>query len=137
MPITRDAESRTVAPGQPPSDHARSHPVGSASSSGFVVRLVASWHENTACRAPRSSTTSYLIQRCLSNKQPDVTQRSDLSVPVVEMIVCRYGNPGAVAARPVIGVTAPALLAVGRAGVKAPMDDREIAQQEDSQVFGH
>src|SRR5262245_33444824 len=42
MPITRDAESRTVAPGQPPSDYARSHPVGSASSSGFVVRLVAS-----------------------------------------------------------------------------------------------
>jgi hypothetical protein len=30
----------------------------------------------------------------LVHKQPDVTQRSDLSVPVVEMIVCRYGNPG-------------------------------------------
>src|SRR5262245_33135438 len=70
MPITRDAESRTVAPGQPPSDHARRHPVGSASSSGFVVRLVASWHENTACRAPRSSTTSYLIQRYLSTSSP-------------------------------------------------------------------
>src|SRR3954469_17694244 len=53
---------------------------------------------------------------------PDVTQRSGLSV-LVEMEVCRDGNPGAVAACPVIGVTAPALLAVGRAGVKAPMDD--------------
>src|SRR5262245_8960997 len=70
------------------------------------------------------------------HKQPDVTQRSDLSVPV-EIIVCRYGNPGAVAARPVIGVTAPALLAVGRAGVKARMDDREITQQADSHVLGH
>ena len=37
---------------------------------GFVVRLVASWHENTACRAPRSSTTSYLIQRYLSTSSP-------------------------------------------------------------------
>src|SRR4051812_47145954 len=63
---TRDAESRTVAPGQPPSGHARSHLVGSASSSGLDAKLVASWHENTACRAPRSSTTSYLIQRDLS-----------------------------------------------------------------------
>src|SRR5262249_12970176 len=41
-----------------------------ASSSGFVVRLVASWHENTACRAPRSSTTSDLIQRCFSTSSP-------------------------------------------------------------------
>src|SRR6516165_10740159 len=65
------------------------------------------------------------------------TQRSDLSVLLVEMIVCRYGNPGAVAARIVIGVTAPALLAVGKAGVKARMDDREITQQADSHVLGH
>src|SRR5207248_6724292 len=75
--------------------------------------------------------------KMLVHKQPDVTQRSDLSIPVVEMIVCRYGNPGAVAARPVIGVTAPARLAVGRAGVKARMDDREITQQADSHVLGH
>src|SRR5262249_6130162 len=75
--------------------------------------------------------------KILVHKQPDVTQRSDLSVPVVEMIVCRYGNPGAVAARIVIGVTAPALLAVGKAGVKARMDDREITQQADSHVLGH
>src|SRR6516165_2879274 len=34
--------------------------------------------------------------RILDQKQPDVAQRSDLSVPVVEMIVCRFGNPGAV-----------------------------------------
>ena len=66
--------------------------------------------------------------KILVHKQPDVTQRSDLSVPLVEMIVCRDGNPGAVAARIVIGVTAPALPAVGKAGVKARMDDREIAQ---------
>src|SRR5947209_18726889 len=72
--------------------------------------------------------------KMLVHKQPDVTRRSDLSVPVVEMIVCRYGNPGAVAARPVIGVTAPALLAVGRAGVKAPMHDDEITKQADSHV---
>src|SRR5262249_41971878 len=70
--------------------------------------------------------------RMLVHKQPDVTQRSDLSVPLVEMIVCRYGNPGAVAARIVIGVTAPALLAVGKAGVEARMEDREITQQADS-----
>src|SRR3954447_22424733 len=44
--------------------------------------------------------------KILVHKQPDVIQRSDLSV-LVEMIVCRYGNPGTVAARPVIGVTAP------------------------------
>src|SRR3954451_20046746 len=67
---------------------------------------------------------------------PDVTQRSDLPV-LVEMEVSRYGDPGAVAARPVVGVTAPARLAVGRAGVEAPMDDREIAQQADSHVLGH
>src|SRR5438067_12960700 len=54
--------------------------------------------------------------KILVHKQPDVIQRSDLSVPVVEMIVCRHGNPGAVAARPVIGVTAAARLAVGEAG---------------------
>src|SRR6516162_2054322 len=53
------------------------------------------------------------------------------------MIVCRYGNPGAVAARIVIGVTAPALLAVGPAGVKARMEDREITQQADAHVLGH
>src|SRR5262249_16007714 len=134
-PITRDDESRTVAPGQPPSDHARSHLVGSASSSGFVVRLVASWHETTACRATKLANELPHSKMLLHN-HPDVSQRSDLSVPV-EMIVCRYGNPGAVAARPVIGVTAPALLAVGRAGVEAPMDDREITQQADSHVLGH
>src|SRR3954471_17649806 len=50
--------------------------------------------------------------------------------------VCRYGNPGALAARPVIGVTAPAMLAVGRAVVKARMDDRRITEQADSHVLG-
>src|SRR4029453_1652610 len=83
------------------------------------------------CRAPQSSTTSYL------HKQPDGTQRSDLSVQLVEMIVCRDGNPGAVAARIVIGVTAPPLLAVGPAGVKSRMDDRKITQQADLHVLGH
>src|SRR6516162_6143454 len=53
------------------------------------------------------------------------------------MIVCRYGDPGAVAARIVVGVTAPALLAVGKAGVKARVDDREITQQADSHILGH
>src|SRR5262249_40858910 len=66
-----------------------------------------------------------------------ISVSAPLSVPLVEMIVCRYGNPGAVAARIVIGVTAPALLAVGKAGVKARMDDREIIQQADSHVLGH
>src|SRR4051794_39970338 len=70
-------------------------------------------------------------------EQPDVNQRSDLSVSVVEMKVCGYGNPGAVAARPVIGVTAPARLAVGRARVEARMDDREITQQSDSHILDH
>src|SRR5262245_35448572 len=84
--------------------------------------------------APRLIRVS---SKTLVHKQPDVTQRSDLSVPLVEMIVCRYGNPGAVAARIVIGVTAPALLAVGKAGVKTRMDDREITQQADSHVLGH
>src|SRR3954471_14713115 len=50
--------------------------------------------------------------------------------------VCRYGNPGALAARPVIGVTAPAMLAVGGAVVKARMDDRKITEQADSHVLG-
>src|SRR5919112_6905805 len=72
----------------------------------------------------------------LFHKQSDATRQSDLSV-LVEIKVCRNGNPGAVAACPVIGVTAPARLAVGRAGVKTPVDDREITQQADSHVLGH
>src|SRR5262249_58881380 len=83
----------------------------------------------TESRHTRKLDNELPHSKILVHKQPDVTQRSDLSVPLVEMIVCRYGNPGAVAARIVIGVTAPALLAVGKAGVKARMDDREITPQ--------